>query len=310
MDIREVNAQPEMILQRLQRSPDGKANSYVCPKCGSGTGKEGNYSGALHYYANSRRGKPLFHCYACGVTLDCYDMLKLTEGAPMRQLQPSEIREQTRTSTSHAEIYSRYGEAVTSRPAAVYLQRRGISTHTASLYKLRYNSRYNSLLIPQYTHDGAHIGTAARSIDGDAQTRYKQLTGSHTGLSGYTGGQRTCIFVCEGVFDAMSIYEACGAAAVATNGKYVGELLKMQLNLFTAAYIVADKDEDGGGLEHARRLQKQISEKFRYTSAQLIMWAYHDTNDFLLSDRRTLQEQLAFYVHKAEEIERAKLCNR
>lgn len=291
MTITEINQRPDLILSRLQPSSGGL---YVCPICGSGRGA--HKTGALKYYASSKSGKAKFHCFACGVTLDCYDMFKTVEGAPIINPAPRAAAERSKPATDHKIIYNRYGKTVLLDPAASYLRGRGICGRTAYKFGLRFNEKYNCILIPQYTATGAHTGTAARSIDKGAAIRYKQLTGSHSGLTGYTDGQRAALYVQEGVFDAMSIYEACGAAAIATNGKNKAELLKLPLDKFGSIYIIADKDPDGGGLEYAKGLLQEIrartAEKIH---TELIQWQYHDTNDYLTADRAGLEKQLAYY---------------
>lgn len=290
MTITEINQQPEIVLSRLQPSAGGL---YVCPICGSGRGA--HKTGALKYYASSKSGKAKFHCFACGVTLDCYDMFKTVEGAPIINPAPRAAAERSKPATDHKIIYNRYGKTVLLDPAASYLRRRGICGRTAIKFKARYNEGFNAIMIPQYTARGEHSGTTMRFIDEGAAIRYKQLAGSHKALTGFTDGQRGALFVQEGAFDAMSIYEACGAAAIATNGKSSTELLKMPLERFKAVFIVADNDKDGGGLRYAEQLANEIRAKASGLLVKVIQWQYHDTNDYLISDRAGLKKELEYY---------------
>lgn len=56
----EINSRPLTEFYHLDESRNGTSNQYVCPICGSGTGK--NKSGALTLYPDSNR----LYCYACG----------------------------------------------------------------------------------------------------------------------------------------------------------------------------------------------------------------------------------------------------
>lgn len=53
----EFNSRPELVLPLLEKSKGGK--QYICPCCGSGTGR--NSTGALTYYPDTNR----LYCFAC-----------------------------------------------------------------------------------------------------------------------------------------------------------------------------------------------------------------------------------------------------
>ena len=53
----EINQRPELVLSLLEKSKSGK--QYICPYCGSGTGRNG--TGALTYYPDTKS----FYCFAC-----------------------------------------------------------------------------------------------------------------------------------------------------------------------------------------------------------------------------------------------------
>lgn len=56
-----------------------KSGLYCCPKCGSGTGSNNNYTGALGIFTG-KDGTPLFKCQACGATGSIIDLIMITEG--------------------------------------------------------------------------------------------------------------------------------------------------------------------------------------------------------------------------------------
>ena len=57
-----------------------KRKKYCCPKCGSGTGSNNNYTGALGIHLAKDERTPLFTCRSCGATGNIYQLVMLNEG--------------------------------------------------------------------------------------------------------------------------------------------------------------------------------------------------------------------------------------
>lgn len=56
-----------------------KRKKYCCPNCGSGTGNNGKYTGALGIHKAEDGNTPLFTCRACGATGNIFKLVMLNE---------------------------------------------------------------------------------------------------------------------------------------------------------------------------------------------------------------------------------------
>lgn len=57
-----------------------KRKKYCCPNCGSGTGNNGKYTGALGIHKAKDSNTPLFTCRACGATGNIFKLVMINEG--------------------------------------------------------------------------------------------------------------------------------------------------------------------------------------------------------------------------------------
>ena len=67
---------PDYAERYLKKS---KRKKYCCPNCGSGTGNNGKYTGALGIHKAEDGNTPLFTCRACGATGNIFKLVMLNE---------------------------------------------------------------------------------------------------------------------------------------------------------------------------------------------------------------------------------------
>ena len=216
---------------------------FCCPACGSGYGPNG--TGAVHYYADSRR----WYCHRCRTLGDIFTIYELEHGvdfnAALRALaeqlgtavEPHSTKPARRRSPAPPPVrsgpapkdLSDYFAECRARlhdPAAVsFLSGRGISVETAESCGLGFDPRADPAGSHRYCAriviPTNRFHYVARSIEPHTQSTYRTLNnkGAAPDLFNrqalYTPGDEP-VFVTEGAFDALPIIEA-GGSAVALN---------------------------------------------------------------------------------------------
>ena len=275
----------------LQRS---KGGLYNCPFCGSGT-KEKN-SGAVKYNKESNN----CHCYSCGRHFDAIELLQHNYGLDYngvlekgRELLgglslPLPAKKETKAAQEaepkkKADFRAYYAacEARLADPAPrAYLEGRGISLETARVYHLG----FDPLADPANNPGGAGeslrpcprlivpTSTAqywGRSIDGTTPKEYAKMNAK--GATPKITHKEIlynfeCVFILEGIFDAMSIYEATGGkvGAVALNStanwKKIVEALEQGKS--PAQFITLfDYDENEKTRERVKAAERELNEE-------------------------------------------------
>jgi len=205
--------------------------------------------------------------------------------------------------------------------AASYLQARGISIDTAHRVNLGYDPQadpagapgamadeYKAHPTPRIIAPCTKDFYIARSIDPNTPAAFKAPNpkGTHTQLfnaaSLYGGADH--VFICEGIFDALSFLEA-GHAAIATNGKGNGKLLLKQLQerpTAAALVIVPDNDDDPKTAEKTKQQAAELNNQLQAMNLQSIVYnvagTYHDANDALQQDRAAFEAAIEAAIHE------------
>lgn len=262
-----------------------RCSLYICPKCGSGCGPNG--TGAVHYYADSRR----WYCHKCRTLGDIFTLYELEHGVnfntalralaeqlgtsvephstkPARKCPPAPSPVQSGSAPKDLSDYFAECRARLHHPAAAaYLAERGISLETAAAYGLGYDPnadpagshRYCArIIIP--TNRFHYV---ARAIDPRIQSTYRMMNnkGATPDLFNrqalYAPGDEP-VFVTEGAFDALSIIEA-GGNAIALNSVVNDSLLLTALRERPTNHpLLLCLDSDRSGREACDNLAKQL----------------------------------------------------
>lgn len=222
---------------------DNKQKGLVCPKCGSGTGKDGTGISLKDYEWGGS-----FHCFACDSSWDIFGLYMLDKGCDFftakkeifkemniktkqtdnhnqNQRQRDKEDEDARKVEANAkflrELASSDYDLENNADVINYLSKRNISIETAKRFNLRQifkafrgmQEAEDLIIIP--TSDSSFL---YRSISSDVKR--KSAGKSHifnaAACTSDTGTEKG-IFVCEGAFDALS-FEECNFNALALNG--------------------------------------------------------------------------------------------
>lgn len=189
-------------------------------------------------------------------------------------------------------------------PEAIsYLSARGISPETAAAFNIGYDPQADPANSPggndkkYYPEPRVIIPCSnnfyiARAIDPAAEYKAPNPKGTSTTLFNdaalYHDSQ--FVFICEGVFDALSILE-CGRQALALNGKGNGKLLLDALQdrqTETQFVIVPDSD----ALQEMQELKHALQEAGHRAEVVPLPATDHDANDLLKRSREELEKYL------------------
>lgn len=280
--------------------PGKNKGFYICPFCGSGTGK--NQTGAFRL----SRENTHFHCFSCGRQGDIFDLIGWQEGisdkgevfrraealfpgvSPARPSQPTPVQES-------APAFSAAGYLAFCREHAGdtdYFSRRGLSPQTVAAYGLGYDPKQRLAVLP-YGGDGDYY--ISRSVD---EKRYLKPRADFAGpepvfqepLLLEKSGEP--LFVTEGPFDCLSFLE-CGAAAVSLGGTGYRKLVEFLKKRPPARPLVLCLDQDGPGKENQSRLKEALAAEGISSFDCPSLGTFKDPGEALVGDRDFFQSVIA-----------------
>lgn len=305
-----------------------KGKFYVCPICGSGTGKNG--TGAFSIDKDGTRWK----CFACDKGGDIFDLYEMRDGlsksdaaravmakygggsSPRRATAaedfsasstPRESRpakpagnasataEQPR---DYAAEITRFAAALEGSAGAIYLTGRGLTSETMKRFNLGYNVQRGTVTIP-YNREGSYYGQ--RSIDANATGKHYNLAGVNIPLFNaaalYSAG--VC-FVVESPLCAISIAQEGGAAVAISGTSGEGRLLAQLKKKPTTAALVIALDNDEAGKAAAAKLDEALTAEGVYHLQANIAGEYKDPNERLQHDAEGLRTEIIKTVEAVE----------
>lgn len=194
--------------------------------------------------------------------------------------------------------------------AKTYLRSRGLSTETIERYRLGYdNDGY--ITIPYNNNYFIR-----RSIwNNDSGMKYRKPLSSEYGREPLFGvehlSDKEPIFIVEGTFDAMSIYQSGGKAiALNTTGKpsnFIFSVENMKTDDLPRFIVALDDDEiKDNGTRPGQDGQKRLCEFLDSINARYIEYdlstPYKDANELLINAPSLLRERVCEAKKKAEAI--------
>lgn len=310
----------KILSQILQKDKHG---SYICPKCGNGSGKDGT--------GLSRKYFPRYKCYKCEYFGDALDIIKLVyslndnDGAELaykiigvvpntKEYVKPEISAH-RAKYGHSRDngilelvngqleYDRAKSEIIERASKddrgiTYAFGRGIPMDISRAFRIGYIEGYNGIergvLIP-LSKDSFDV----RNIDPcDHADRYRKCNGKQKinipfNLLNLIREPEKPFFVTEGEFDALSIISA-GYPAVALNGNAISQLIDI---LNTANYrapvgVLMDNDDAG------KDKTELISSSLKNANIPILRKDFYeethhsDPNEFYQYDRKEFKRRL------------------
>lgn len=210
--------------------------------------------------------------------------------------------------TDYSAYYQECRERLTDPAALSYLQARGISKDTAEAYYLGYDPEWISPTVVKrqrekgndWTPPGTarviipvtkshYIARAIRPAQSDKAKSLQKMNetgGGGIGIfnSGAMYGNES-VFVVEGVFDALSIIEAGGAAVALNSTANAGKLLQGLEAEPTRATLIICLDNDPAGRKAAETLRAGLDRLNIGHIAANISGRFKDPNEALTGDR-------------------------
>lgn len=301
-------------------SRKGNKKAYVCPLCGSGTGR--NKTGAFTITKDGLKWK----CFACdkgGDTLDLIGYLediddysaKVTRAGELFNLDiedPAEYQNQdtqtnmhtdTKTETNYIDFYKQANKSI---QATNYPEKRGLSKAILDRFKIGYveswrhpdvseNVPTSPRLIIPVTKTSYLARDTRENIPDDQKAYAKAKVGSSDIFNGraFIEDLDKPIFIVEGEIDALSIMEVGGVAVGlggTSNTKKLTEILegkKLERPLILAL------DNDSAGRKAQDELAKLLQDKkIPYITAELTTKDVKDPNDMLVRDRGAFEARV------------------
>ena len=317
----------EYVESITDHSSKGNKRAYVCPICGSGTGR--NKTGAFTITKDGLKWK----CFACdrgGDTLDLIGYLediddysaKVTRAAELFNLDIEESTEyqkqdktahntdtqtnmhtDTKTETNYIDFYKQANKNI---QATNYPEKRGLSKAILDRFKIGYVENWKHpnatenvtgsprLIIP--VTQTSYLARDTRDNIPDYQKQYaKTKVGGSDIFNGiaFTQNADQPIFIVEGEIDALSIMEvggvAVGLGSTSNYEKLVGLVKDKQLE----RPLILALDNDSAGRRAQDELAKLLQDKkIPYVTAELTTEDVKDPNEMLVKNRETFKARV------------------
>ena len=271
----------------------GSKNQYICPICGSGTGK--NHTGAFTVYPKTDS----YYCFACQTSGDIFSLYGAVNNISDFKTVQKELEK--KYSAIKKKDYTKFFEFAESRLHETdYLTKRGISLDIQRKFHCGYVSDFmykNNQMTPAVIIPTSNSSFAWRSTT----ENLKQKRGKANILNISALNQPYC-FVVEGEIDCMSIDE-CGFPCIGLGSvSNIGKIFNY--NISKTVLIIA-MDNDNAGRKAAKKLSALCEEhEIPFVMAQNDVYGdFKDANDLLLHDRETLVKTLAGLSERAENLD-------
>ena len=313
----------EYVESITDHSAKGNRKAYVCPLCGSGTGR--NKTGAFTITKDGLKWK----CFACdrgGDTLDLIGYLediddysaKVTRAAELFNLDieaPAEYQNQDTQSNMHTDTTTQktetsyisfYKQANKNIQATNYPEKRGLSKAILDHFKIGYVENWRHpdvsenvptsprLIIP--VTKTSYLARDTRENIPDYQKAYaKAKVGSSDIFNGiaFTQNADQPIFIVEGEIDALSIMEVGGVAVGLGSTSNAKELLKILEGKKLERPLILALDNDSAGRRAQDELAKLLQDKkIPYITAELATKDVKDPNEMLVKNRETFKARV------------------
>ena len=315
----------EYVESITDHSAKGNRKAYVCPLCGSGTGR--NKTGAFTITPDGHSWK----CFACdrgGDTLDLIGYVedisdyktKIARAGTLFNLDieaPAEYQNQDKTAQNtdtHNSIHTPtggnylefYKQANKNIQATNYPEKRGLSKAILDRFKIGYVENWKHpnasenvtgsprLIIP-VTQTSYLARDTRENIPDDQKAYAKAKVGSSDIFNGraFIEDLDKPIFIVEGEIDALSIMEvggvAVGLGGTSNTKKLVDELKDKKLE----RPLILALDNDSAGRRAQDELAKLLQDKkIPYITAELTTKDVKDPNEMLVKNRETFKARV------------------
>lgn len=309
----------------LQDLKPARNNTYVCPICKSGSGKNGTGITTKDFGQH-------YTCWAgdCFVNASPIDILAKEAG-----IDPSDTKEAIENACKHFGIdrdffsigtldkikqaetkrdkmdqeltsyFEKWNKAIKEKEPAEYLEARGLSQATIERFNLGLMEKDGSKFIVIPTGPDSYN---ARNIDPNASPKYYKPKGKPSEIFNIKALEtaQEPVFITEGEFDALSFiemgFEAIGLGGLPNLSKAIAKAkeLKFQYPLIVAL------DNDERGKEAMEKLQLSEDVYLYKAPIETLYKDCKDANEALLKDRPAFDEVAQAIYNEAITAQRAK----
>lgn len=330
--------------QPIEFLEEDKRGGYICPACGSGSGKHGTGM-SLNKSVADYEEHPHWKCWSCGLYGDVVNLYAVHFGITDKreafrsykkyigmehedsfQKQIEKPSKFPRTSVKPQSYLAYYKQAEENLDPS-YLQQRGISKEIQKRFhvgtdlqwvhpKVKNSSVSKRCIIPR-----TEYSYLARAIDNKDNGIPKQSCGP-TGLfnSSALNRQQSIVFITEGEIDAMSIAEVLSETypeefekgrvdvlALCTAAKWRSAVEKMNIHSSTCYILSLDNDETG---QMTTKKIKEVMEEddVLFLEADKLPLLAKDANELLCSDRELFKSWCSNHVERAKELQKKSIC--
>ena len=278
-------------------------NQYICPICGSGTGK--NATGAFTFYPKTDS----YYCFSCQASGDIFNLYAKINHLDIKtdfQQIKTELAEKYRTfpdipqenkpkPDKKEKDYTNFFQIAENHLHETdYVTKRGISPDTQRKFHCGYVPSFmykNNQMTPAVI-----IPTSSKSFAWRSTTEnLKQKRGTANILNISALNQPYC-FVVEGEIDCMSIDE-CGFPCIGLgSASNIGKIF----NYNTDSVLIIAMDSDNAGRKAAEKLAALCEQHGTpYIATQEGIWGdFKDANELLIHDRERLENSLKTYSYR------------
>ena len=324
----------EYVESITDHSAKGNRKAYVCPICGSGTGR--NKTGAFTITKDGLKWK----CFACDRGGDTVDLIgyvedisdyktKTARAAELFNLDieaPTEYQNQDKTA-QNTDTYNSihtptggnylefYKQANKNIQATNYPEKRGLSKAILDRFEIGYveNWKYPNapenvptsprLIIP--VTETSYLARDTRENIPDDQKAYAKAKVGGSDIFNaiaFTQNADQPIFIVEGEIDALSIMEvggvAVGLGSTSNANKLVDELKDKKLE----RPLILALDNDSAGRRAQDELKQLLqAEKIPYITAELTTKDVKDPNEMLVKNRETFKARVEEAIKNAKD---------
>ena len=298
--------------------PDKRGRGYICPLCGSGSGRKGtgiteNPKSPGHFscwrgcFENAdifdiigkKEGLTDFNdilqrdCLIFGVTFDTARDNYFLQATAKPKTKSTPLKENDEDYTEGA-LYTEF-----CREASKHIEetqyRRGIRLETLKAYGVGYVPKWRHpkspnapesprLIIP---NGKGYLARDTRKNLTDSQKEYAKQRAGHVGIWNVPAMSQTVqpVYVVEGEIDALSIIDAGGNAIALCSVSNAGKFLDSVKRNPPKQGIILTPDNDEPGIKAGRQLEEELTQAAIFSYRHNLPEAYKDANAFLMADR-------------------------
>lgn len=325
----------EYVESITDHSRKGNKKAYVCPLCGSGTGR--NATGAFTITPDGNSWK----CFACDKGGDTLDLIGYVEGiddynskltragelfnmtidAPAREYQNQDKTAQN--TDTHNSIHAPtngnylafYKQANDNIQATNYPEKRGLSKAILDRFKIGYvenwkhpNAPENVTGSPRLIIPVTQTSYLARDTRDNIPDYQKQYAKTKVGGSDIFNGRAFIddldkpIFIVEGEIDALSIMEVGGVAVALGSTSNAKKLAGMVRDKQLERPLILTLDNDSRGRKTQAELEGLLqAQKTPYTIAVLTEGAVKDPNEMLVKNKEAFTARVEDAIKNARD---------